>query len=70
MIKLLHVELQDYCDNCPYLRDSDECSNLDTTHLHLDVKDGRVLIPDWCPLPTKEFKWFINTTGGQGSGPI
>lgn len=56
MIKLLHLELHDYCNGCPYKNDN-WCTytpnrEIDKikggSHYHLSIYP----IPDWCPLPT------------------
>lgn len=56
MIKLLHLELHDDCNNCPYCRFSNinhdyYCTN---DYAPQDAPAHPLLesFPDWCPLPT------------------
>ncbi len=54
MIKLLHLEITDTCEGCPYLdKEWFYC-----TAYQMEIKTSRLFIfpkiPIWCPLPTYE----------------
>lgn len=66
MIKLLHLEITDFCERCPYCRFDNEwgdydCWNEDCpknpkhpgslAHLDRNQSNSHIPIPDWCPLP-------------------
>lgn len=53
MIRLLHLEITDTCENCPFYNiDWDNCAKSG-----IDIGSSRRgpvgQIPDWCPLPKK-----------------
>ncbi len=59
MIKLLHLELHDTCEDCPYFYENINnedfgcdpiCNNPDCWETYLDLDDLK--FPKWCPLPT------------------
>lgn len=51
MIKLLHLELHDTCEECPYYDARwNSCREYDR-EIEIDEVKG-VVFPDWCPLQT------------------
>jgi hypothetical protein len=55
MIKILHLELHDYCNGCPF-RNDNWCTNSPNREID-KIKCGSrsrsiYPIPDWCPLST------------------
>lgn len=50
MIKLLHLEITDTCESCPYYdTDWDFCLKIDK-----ETRTMKYGIPEWCPLPEYE----------------
>jgi hypothetical protein len=58
-MKIVHIEIKDNCEECPYLRFDPEWGSWDCKlgeHFFIHDLDRRkyeweIGIPDWCPLP-------------------
>jgi hypothetical protein len=53
MIKLLHLEIHDTCEKCPYCRWSEICHEwYCDNNYKVSVTSLLKEIPEWCPLQT------------------